>query len=58
MRGSRIVRRAAEAVVLATATSVVATLGFDAIVYVSLGAGALVGGAWAAARLLVGARRK
>jgi hypothetical protein len=44
-------RRAAEAVLVATATSVAATLGLGAIVYVSLGAGALVGGAWAAARI-------
>ena len=51
-------RRAAEAVVLATAVSVAATLGWSAIIYVALGAGALVGGAWAAARLLVDARRK
>jgi len=51
-------RRAAEAVLVATATSVLATLGFDAIIYVSLGAGALVGGAWATVRLLVDARRK
>jgi len=54
----RKMRRVADAVRVATATSVVATLVFDAIVDVSLGAGALVGGAWAAARLLVDARRK
>jgi len=44
-------RRAAEAVVLATAVSVAATLGWSALIYVALGAGALVGGAWAALRL-------
>jgi len=44
-------RRAAEAVLLATATSVAATFGWSAIVYVALGAGALVGGGWAAARI-------
>jgi len=43
--------RAAEGVVLGTAVSVAATLGWSAIVYVSLGAGAIVGGGWAALRI-------
>lgn len=44
-------RRAAEAVVLATAVSLAATLGWSAIIYVALGVGALVGAAWATVRI-------
>ncbi len=43
--------RAAEAVVLAATVSVAATLGWSLIVYASLGAGALVGAVYAAARI-------
>jgi hypothetical protein len=43
--------RLAEAVVLATLASVVATLGFSFIFYTALAAGALVGGVYAAARI-------
>ena len=44
-------RRAVEAVLLAAAVSVTATLGWSLLVYASLGAGAVAGAAWAAARI-------